>query len=79
MSYKTKILAHLIKNQYLNLFQAIELGTSRPAEYIRQLREEGWKITTERRNAGKKWYGVYRLDGAPEETNISQSQQIQNA
>jgi hypothetical protein len=72
MSYKQKIKEHLVRHQYLNLFQAIELGTSRPAEYVRQLRKEGWHIETEWRSAGKKRYGVYRLDGIPQENINSQ-------
>ena len=58
---KDRIREFLLTGRELDLFTAIqECGTSRPSEYVRQLRIEGYEIETiERRTPQGKRYGVY--------------------
>ncbi len=65
-TYKELILAYLQRYGRITDIKAREsIGTTRCSEYIRQLREEGYTITTEwqtgRNRFGRKTrYGVYR-------------------
>ena len=63
---KERTREYLLSGRRLDLFAAIrECGTSRPAEYVRQLREEGLPIQTiTETSADGKRYGVYVI--APE-------------
>lgn len=60
MTQKEKILEHLKNNNEITSWEAIEkYHITRISEYIRQLRKEGYLITTERQAEG---YGIYRLE-----------------
>ncbi len=69
MTYKDLILKHLQRYGSLTDIKAREsIGTTRCSEYIRQLREEGYVITTEWRNGRNRFgrktrFGVYRYGG----------------
>lgn len=59
-SQREKILNHLLKFKQITSWEAIQLyHITRISEYIRQLRGEGYLITTERQAEG---YGIYRLE-----------------
>lgn len=65
-TYKDMILSYLKRYGRITDVKAREsIGTTRCSEYIRQLREEGYEITTEwqtgkNRYGRKVRYGVYR-------------------
>jgi len=67
MTQKEQILKHLRKYKKITSWEAItKYRITRISEYIRQLRTEGYNITTERKEfkdslGNKGNYGIYRL------------------
>lgn len=68
MTQKEQVLKHLKKHNRITSWDAIQLyGITRISEYIRELRREGYKIITERKDfidrlGNKRNYGLYRME-----------------